>query len=170
MPALEIEISSESSNHWTPDKAACHKWLLQALHAAHFDTPCQVSLRFADREESAALNLKFRSKQGASNVLSFPSALPDALPEAPGYQLLGDIVICPEIVVGEAQEQGKPAEAHWAHLLIHGILHLIGHDHQQSAAAAAMESLEIQSLEKLGYPNPYLSGCSAETSNLNKGS
>ena len=92
----------------------------------------------------------------ATNVLSFPAGVPRQTVESLGYMPLGDIVMCPEVVAREVEEQGKKKlRAHWAHLIIHGGLHLIGHDHKNAATAKAMEAIEVQSLQELGFPDPY---------------
>jgi probable rRNA maturation factor len=90
-----------------------------------------------------------------TNVLAFPAELPDSLPEDLGPPLLGDIVLCRDLVFEEARAQGKPAMAHWAHLTVHGALHLIGYDHGNAEEAEIMESIERDTLSGLGYPDPY---------------
>ena len=104
-----------------------------------------------DTEEMATLNRAYRGKEGPTNVLSFPYDLP---PEA-GLALLGDIVICAPVVAREAREQGKTLDAHWAHMTVHGALHLLGYDHIDEHEAAAMEALETDILARLDYPCPY---------------
>lgn len=110
-------------------------------------------IRVVDETESAALNQQFRDKSGATNVLAFPpeeSVMPGAeLPQ------LGDIAICGAVVAREAAEQGKPLEAHWAHMVVHGCLHLLGFDHMTDAEAAEMEARECELLGQLGIPDPY---------------
>ena len=102
------------------------------------------------------LNKTFRFKQGSTNVLSFPFVMPDEIEmEVP---LLGDIVICTDVVNREAQEQNKPHNAHWAHMIVHGVFHLLGYDHQTDSDANVMESLEIEIMQNLGFSNPYLTG------------
>jgi probable rRNA maturation factor len=110
-----------------------------------------LSVRVVDPEESRQLNDRFRGIQGPTNVLSFPADLPAEI-DPP---LLGDLVICRQIVEQEAKQQGKAAEAHWAHMVVHGVLHLLGHDHQTDHEAEDMEALEVQILASLGYPDPY---------------
>jgi probable rRNA maturation factor len=112
----------------------------------------ELTVRIVDEAESAALNAAYRHKQGPTNVLSFPFEAP--IPEV-DTGLLGDVVLCAPVVAREAAAQGKSPEAHWAHLVIHGLLHLQGHDHQQAEQALAMERLEIRILNELGYPDPY---------------
>ncbi len=111
----------------------------------------EVVIRIVDAAESAALNQTYRHKTGPTNVLSFPFEAPPGVP----VDILGDIVICAERVEQEAHEQGKSLEAHWAHLVIHGMLHLQGHDHSEAPAAAVMEQREIAILNTLGFSDPY---------------
>ena len=110
-----------------------------------------LTIRIVDEEESADLNRRFRFKEGATNVLSFEAEVPPQV----DLPLLGDIVICAPLVATEAIKQKKELQAHWAHMVIHGVLHLIGFDHQSGADAAAMEAREIALLAKLGFPDPY---------------
>ena len=108
-------------------------------------------MRIVDREEARALNSRYRKVYKATNVLSFPATLPDGL----GLHFLGDVVICAPLVTEEAIAQGKEVNAHWAHLLVHGILHLQGYTHDEDGKAKEMEALEITILHKLGVENPY---------------
>ncbi len=111
----------------------------------------EVVLRIVDASESAELNQTWRHKDGPTNVLSFPFTVPAGVP----VNILGDIVLCAERVEQEARDQGKSLEAHWAHLVIHGMLHLQGYDHVDEAEALAMEQREIAILDTLGFSNPY---------------
>ena len=115
------------------------------------EPPPELSIRITGKEESASLNQTYRAKSGPTNVLSFPAEIPAET----GSGLLGDLVICAPLVKLEATQQHKSEEAHWAHLVIHGVLHLLGHDHQEPAEAAQMEALEIDLLGHLGFRNPY---------------
>ena len=112
----------------------------------------ELSLRLVDEAESADLNQRYRGKAGPTNVLSFPFEPP---PGIKGPRYLGDLVICVPVVAREAAEQGKAPEAHWAHLVVHGVLHLLGYDHLDEAEAQAMEALETRLLANLGFPPPY---------------
>ena len=108
-------------------------------------------MRLVGREESRQLNGQYRGIDKPTNVLSFPADLPGDI----GIPLLGDLVICAPLVESEALEQGKAVLDHWAHLTVHGILHLLGYDHQDDSGAREMESLEIRLLQELGVPDPY---------------
>ncbi len=138
---LTLQLATEQTN--IPSKAQFRKWAKAALRV---DT--EVTIRIVDAEEGRALNLAYRGKDYATNVLTFP------LTEEP--HLMGDIIICAPVVTKEATEQNKPLEAHYAHLTVHGILHLHGYDHEIEEQASLMESIEVTTLTKLGYPNPYL--------------
>ena len=111
----------------------------------------EITLRVVDETESAGLNNRYRGKDYPTNVLSFPFEVPDGLE----LDLLGDLVICADVVKREAEEQGKTLQAHWAQMVIHGMLHLQGYDHQNDQEAEIMESLEVRLLGELGFPDPY---------------
>ena len=113
----------------------------------------EMTVRIVDEAESHELNLNYRGKDRPTNVLSFPFECPDEV-ELP---LLGDLVICRQVVEREAQEQDKPVMAHWAHMVVHGSLHLLGYDHIKDDEAEEMESLETQIMTGLGFADPYLS-------------
>lgn len=153
MPLVLI-VDNESTCREVPDIAQLERWALAALqHAGDWE----VGLRIVDEPESQALNRDYRGKDKPTNVLSFPFELPpgleaEMLEEAPP---LGDLVICAPVVVQEARDQGKTLEAHWAHLVIHGMLHLQGHDHLLDQDAEVMENLEKRLMAELGFPDPY---------------
>ena len=132
-----------------PGPAAFEGWVAAAGFPSESS---ELSIRIVDEAESQALNETYRQKSGPTNVLSFPCELPAGVPQT----LLGDLVLCAPLVEREAAQQGKAVEAHWAHLVIHGLLHLRGFDHENEADAMVMESLEIEILARLGLPNPYL--------------
>lgn|SRR3990167_7012451 len=115
----------------------------------------EVTIRIVDAKEMSALNKTYRQKEGVTNILSFPFTLPAHLPSDLNLPMLGDIVICAEVVNREAIEQDKTQEAHWAHMIIHGIFHLLGYNHEEEEETKVMETLEIGIMKKLGYPNPY---------------
>ena len=142
-----------ATNVASPTDATLQDWVSHTLtHTASLPDPTpELSIRITDNEEAADLNQTYRTKAGPTNVLSFPADVPMET----GSGLLGDLVICGPLVQLEAAQQRKSEEAHWAHLVIHGVLHLLGHDHQNPAEAAQMEALEIDLLGHLGFPNPY---------------
>jgi len=115
-------------------------------------TNAQLSIRLVDGPEGAYLNRRFRGGSGATNVLSFPY---EPLPGVTDCDLIGDLVICAPLVVREAREQGAPLAAHWAHLVVHGVLHLLGYDHSDTIEATEMEGLERHILLGLGFPASY---------------
>ncbi|MGD9021902.1 MAG: rRNA maturation RNase YbeY [Lysobacterales bacterium] len=117
-----------------------------------------LAIRIVDEAEARQFNRDYRGRDYATNVLSFPAELPHGLPEELRHSQLGDLLICAGVVAREAVEQGKPETDHWAHLVVHGVLHLLGHDHQGEEDAAAMESLEARILAGLGIPDPYRAG------------
>lgn len=115
--------------------------------------PAEVSIKVIGEAESAELNATYRQKTGATNVLSFPLSVPVEAME--GRRLLGDLAICAPVVAAEARAQGKPLIAHWAHMVVHGMLHLQGYDHIREDEAARMERLEVDIMAGLGYNDPY---------------
>ena len=138
-----------------PDESDFATWCATALAQAGCERAVEITVRLVDADESRALNHDYRDKDKPTNVLSFPSDLPDFLLEQMDVVPLGDLVICVPVMAAEAIEQGKPARDHWAHLTLHGTLHLLGHDHIDKAEAEAMEALEIAALARLGIANPY---------------
>ena len=147
MPA-SVDLQNEAGVDEIPTLAQFSSWVDASLRSAL--TGLEQSICIVDEARGRELNRNYRGKDYATNVLAFPadSTLLD-------YDYLGDLVICAPVVLAEAREQGKSADAHWAHLVIHGMLHLQGYDHQTDAEAAAMEALEIELLDTLGYTNPY---------------
>lgn len=151
-----VDISNGCADKWVPTTEQCEDWLNCGLQIAAQSKPCSISLSFVDAASSQSLNNEFRGKDKPTNVLSFPAEFPSELRNQVDTYPLGDIVICAAVVEEEAREQGKELTAHWAHLTIHGLFHLLGHLHDQQSDAEKMEQLEINTLEKLGIPNPYL--------------
>ncbi|MGX2950649.1 rRNA maturation RNase YbeY [Ursidibacter sp. B-7004-1] len=152
---IDLQLACENSNNLPTEEQFSH-WVNQALtmQAQTADYPeTEITIRIVDEAESHELNLTYRGKDKPTNVLSFPFEVPEGI-ELP---LLGDLVICRQVVEKEALEQQKPLDAHWAHLAIHGTLHLLGYDHLTDEEAEEMESLETQIMQSLGYEDPYLS-------------
>jgi len=148
---LQIDIAIASQSEGLPETGQIERWVGAALEAASDRASAEVSVYLVDEAEGQALNHQYRHQNKPTNVLSFPADLPAEL-ELP---LLGDLVICAPVVAREAREQAKSAEAHWAHMLVHGTLHLLGYDHIDPIEAEAMESLETRILTQLNYPAPY---------------
>ena len=148
MIELDLQLATEASV--LPAEAQLRRWVELALRQRTADS--ELTIRLVDAEEGQELNRTYRHKDYATNVLSFPAEVPDGLLDIP---LLGDLVICVPVVEREAREQNKALEAHWAHLVIHGCLHLLGYDHIDDEEAEEMEGLERQLLAELGYPDPY---------------
>lgn len=147
--SFQIDIENVSGIDSIPDEESIIKWAKLALEKKHKDA--EICLRIVDIDEGKYLNKEWRNKDAATNVLSFPVG--KTIEHAPN--LLGDIVICAPIVEQEAEQQQKDCDAHWAHLIIHGILHLQGYDHMTDEEATRMEEKEIQILKETGYANPY---------------
>jgi len=136
-----------------PSRAQVSRWAQAAL--SRTGRTGELTVRIVSAEESRALNATYRDKDRPTNVLSFPFELPQDVADALGDAYLGDLVICAEVVAREAAEQGKPLEAHWAHMVVHGLLHLLGYDHIEPHQAQEMERLEIEIMADLGFANPY---------------
>ena len=145
---VDLDVQRASGSGSIPDDASFQQWVEAALRD---QDEALLTVRVVDCEESAQLNMRYRSKEGPTNVLSFPAEVPSEI----DLPLLGDIVICAPLVAKEAALQGKNEQAHWAHLVIHGVLHLLGFDHQSEQEARVMETREITLLGSLGYPDPY---------------
>jgi len=149
---LDVQFADEIADVTTlPTEAQLTLWATTALQGRTGFSEPELTIRLTDDEESQSLNSEYRGKDRPTNVLSFPF---DAPPEVP-LELLGDLVICVGVVEREAVEQGKTAEAHWAHMVIHGCLHLLGYDHIKDDEAEEMEALERDLLASLGYSDPY---------------
>ena len=142
-----------------PMKTEVHSWLEQSFQAGSRNSSrqCEVAVRIVDEEESRKLNKQFRQLDKATNVLAFPAGRPDGITGLPEdeVQVLGDLVICGPLVEEEAEEQGKSPASHWGHLLVHGMLHLLGYDHETASQAAEMETMEKQLLADRGFEDPY---------------
>jgi len=114
-----------------------------------------LAIRIVDEQEGRRFNFQYRGKDYSTNVLSFPTDLPDGLPAEITRSQLGDLLMCAPVVAREAREQGKPEVDHWAHITIHGVLHLLGYVHERNVDAVFMEALETELLASLGIPGPY---------------
>ncbi len=148
--AYQIDIESNSQSHVVPAVAQLERWICAALQSQGLEE-AEVSLYIVDEAEGQELNSQYRGKDYPTNVLSFPADIPEEV----GVPLLGDLVVCAPVVEREAQEQGKSLDAHWAHMLIHGSLHLLGFDHIEDQEAEEMEAVETEIITGLGYPAPY---------------
>lgn len=144
---IEVQIASRASG--LPTVAQLRRWARAAL--AEAPGRPELTVRIVDEAESAELNRTYRMVSGPTNVLSFPFEPP----EPAKLPLLGDVVICAPVVEKEAREQNKTADAHWAHMVVHGALHLLGYDHQREGDAERMESEERRILARLGFSDPY---------------
>lgn len=155
-----IAVQQACEGWKVPESRALRGWAQAALAGRR--TEAALTVRVVGEEEGAALNGRFRGKDGPTNVLSFASEGIEAIDPA----FLGDVVICAPLVIQEAREQRKAVEAHWAHLVVHGVLHLLGFEHDRQRQAAQMEGLEIEILARLGFSNPY----AAPSLSVNEGS
>lgn len=136
-----IPVSDESLRTWA-----------ELALLEHMDS-AELTLRLVDPTEITDLNHTYRQQNKPTNVLAFPSELPDNIEL--DYPLLGDVIICPLVLQQESQESGKSLQEHWAHIVIHGVLHLLGYDHIKDSDAGIMQALEVKLLSKLGFANPY---------------
>lgn len=152
MHHIFIQFAVDKSQ--APKLSLLRKWAKAALTKQI--EAAEIAIRIVDVPEMTTLNSTYRHKQGPTNVLSFPFAISEEVDI--DIPILGDIIICADIVNKEAQEQGKSPEAHWAHMIVHGIFHLLGFDHETEEEANVMESLEIDIMQTLGFTNPYETG------------
>jgi len=148
---LILDVQSACSEP-APEEPALQRWLDCALTGAGHTKDAEIAVRIMTESEMAELNRRYRGRDGSTNVLSFPADLPPGL----DLPLLGDIAICAPVVLREAAEQGKPVHSHWAHITVHGCLHLLGYDHVELEDARHMESLETRIMAALGLPCPYV--------------
>ena len=146
--AIELDLQRAERFENAPADEQFETWVTAVLQSRG---DAELTIRLVGREESRTLNHTYRGKDRETNVLSFPSELPDGV----DIPLLGDIVICAPLVEQEALEQAKPVEHHWAHLTLHGLLHLLGYDHVEESDAKEMEALETSLLASLGISDPY---------------
>jgi len=149
--SIKIEIQYATEINDLPEEGLIKKWVNFSLNG--YIENAELTIRIVDKAEGAQLNEKWRNAQGPTNVLSFPYS--DLNETTKSIQ--GDIVICAPVILREAAEQKKSVDAHWAHIIVHGILHLLGYDHDNENDANEMESLETSILGKLKIPDPYIS-------------
>ena len=156
MIAIDLQIDLPENPAYLPSLEQLEKYAQTALELSDSSLQeAQMAAVFVTPTEIHNLNLTYRHKDSPTNVLSFPFEYPEGLPEEDIDNYLGDLVICSEVVEKEAKEQNKTLEAHYAHMIVHVTLHLLGYDHIEDDEAEVMESLEIKVLEKLGFANPY---------------
>jgi probable rRNA maturation factor len=153
---LDLQISKSVGDQQKniPKETTIRTWIERSLQAQSKKaiTSAEISIRIVDEKESAKYNLEYRQKSTATNILSFPADIPEIIKNP----LLGDLLICASIIETEAAQQNKTIEAHWAHMIVHGTLHLMDYDHIKDKQAEEMEALEIEILSLLGFSNPYL--------------
>ncbi|QPK63762.1 rRNA maturation RNase YbeY [Methylomonas sp. LL1] len=147
MNYLEIQVATETSDY--PSEQQFQHWVDTVLTDRSQDS--EIVIRLVDEAESAELNQQYRHKQGPTNILSFPFEAPEGVE----LDLLGDLVICAPLIAQEASQQNKQTSHHWAHITLHGVLHLLGYDHIEDSEAEEMETLEIKLLNMLNIANPY---------------
>jgi probable rRNA maturation factor len=153
-PIVDVDIVS--ADEGVPAAAAIRDWVRSALALSSQTTSdAEVSVRVVDESEIQQLNRDFRQQDKSTNVLSFPAGEITGLPAGADHHL-GDIVVCAPVVAREAAHQGKPLPDHWAHMLVHGTLHLVGYDHESDEQATVMEALEKRVLERYGIDDPYI--------------
>jgi len=155
VPSILVDLQLATKAEGLPSEADFRQWCATALQAGDYQGNAEITVRLVDAEESRTLNRDYRGKDKPTNVLSFPSDLPDFLREQLEQEPLGDLVICVPVMAAEAAEQGKSLHDHWAHLTLHGTLHLLGFDHIETTDAEEMEGREIAALATLGIANPY---------------
>ncbi|WP_020483176.1 rRNA maturation RNase YbeY [Methylomonas sp. MK1] len=148
MNYIDMQIATSAPH---PELEQFQQWADIALAIFEDGADSELVIRLVDDAESAQLNQQYRHKNGPTNILSFPFEAPAGM----DIDLLGDLVICAPLIAQEAAQQNKLAEHHWAHITIHGVLHLLGYDHIEDQDAEQMEALEIEILSKLGIANPY---------------
>jgi probable rRNA maturation factor len=153
---LDVSVSYAAPRAGLPAAVSFRRWIAAALEGRIREA--DLAIRIVGAKEGRALNRQYRGKDHATNVLSFPADIADGvkLPRGVKLPLLGDLVLCAPVVAREAREQKKPLSAHYAHLTVHGALHLLGWDHQDAREAECMEQLEREILAGLGIDDPYL--------------
>ena len=150
---LDVAVGYATPRAGIPAAVSFRKWVAAALDGRIREA--DLAIRIVGSKEGRSLNHHYRGKDYATNVLSFPAELPEGLPKGVKLPLLGDLVLCAPVIAKEAAAQGKPVNAHYAHLTVHGVLHLLGWNHEDSREAECMEQLEREILAGLGLPDPY---------------
>ena len=151
-----VDVQRACAASGVPPPAKLVQWAEAAL--AGRSQGAQMTVRVVDEREGAELNERYRRRTGPTNVLAFAFDAPELPPELSSARMLGDVVVCAPVAEREAREHAKRLEAHWAHLVVHGTLHLLGYDHDRSETATEMEAAEREILGRLGYPDPYAAG------------
>lgn len=154
-PSLDLALGYALPRTGLPTRPQFRKWVMAALTGAGRRFDSEVAIRLVDAPEGQSMNLQYRHKDYATNVLSFPAEVPEGLPEDFDFPQLGDLIICAPVVAREAAEQNKKLDDHYAHLTVHGVLHLLGFDHIEDEEAEEMEALERQILATLQIEDPY---------------
>jgi len=151
-----LDLQNAIDSQQVPVKKSIEHWILTTLAQVdkHFVQP-EITIRIVSQEEIQTLNQQYRDQNKPTNVLSFPFEVPEMIPIEEVGELLGDLVICESILLQEAKQQKKSLESHWAHMVVHGILHLLGFDHIENRDAEKMEALEVKVLSDLGIKDPY---------------
>ena len=163
---IDLDVQNPYEYTSIPKETELQEWVSEAIQGnTHTEHDLSLVIRFVNEEEGKTLNRAYRHKEYATNVLSFPfeepeftteiSELGEAFSQHLQQQHLGDVVLCEQVVKAEANEQNKTLKQHWAHMIVHGVLHLQGYDHLNDEEANLMESLEVSILKKLGFDNPY---------------
>ncbi len=148
---VHLSLAGGVTRAGIPQRVSFERWVLAAATGVRRLGASEVSIRIVGSEEGREFNQRYRQRDYATNVLSFPADLPPEMK----LPLIGDLVICAPVIASEAQTQGKPVRNHYAHMTVHGVLHLLGHDHQTNDDAARMEALETRILRTLGITHPY---------------
>jgi probable rRNA maturation factor len=151
---LDVAVGYATPRAGIPAATSFRKWVAAAL--AGRIREADLAIRIVGSKEGRSLNHHYRGKDYATNVLSFPAELPEGLPKGVKLPLLGDLVLCAPVIAKEAAAQGKSVNAHYAHLTVHGVLHLLGWNHEDTREAECMEQLEREILAGLGLPDPYI--------------
>jgi len=154
---VTITVADSSPAEWLPNESHLTDWFTAAGSVVDLSSSkLSIGVAILDESEARQANKLYREKDYATNVLSFPSELPEQVQSLLDEQPLGDLILCPAVIESQANSQRKTLQQHWAHLCIHGLFHLLGYDHQCKDSQDTMEALEIEALSKLGFPNPYV--------------